>query len=263
MRSRSTKLFALLALLVAAVGTAAAHAQVTQVVGTLQVSVDGKLAPKKLPREGKAPISVSVGWNIGTTDGAPPPKLKQLKIEINRNGVLDPTGLPVCPYEKIQPASTSRALSNCRSSLVGRGKFTAIVGLEGQESYAAAGEMLVFNGEKGGKPVLYGQIYSALPFANSFVITFKVSKIAKGTYGTALSATLPATLRAWGNLTSIEMTLSRKYGFEGKQRSYLSAGCPAPKGFTAAVYSMARTSFGFVGAPPITSVLTDDCKVRP
>jgi hypothetical protein len=196
MRSYSTKLIALIAVLMAVVGAAIAHGQVIDVVGTLQVSVDGKLAPKRLPREGKAPISVSVGWDIGTTDGAPPPKLKQVKIEINRNGVLDPTGLPACPYAKIQPASTSRALSNCRSSLVGRGRFTAIVGLAGQESYAASGEMLVFNGEKGGKPVLFGQIYSALPFANSFVITFKVAKIAHGTYGTSLTATLPAALRA-------------------------------------------------------------------
>src|SRR5262249_53973111 len=107
--------------------------------GTLLVDVDGHVSPHKLPREGRAPVAVSVGWHVSTTDGTQPPQLKKLQIEINRNGILDPTGLPICPYEKIQPALTSRALKNCRSSLVGRGSFAAIVGIEGQESYVAKG----------------------------------------------------------------------------------------------------------------------------
>jgi len=99
----------------------------------VRVAVDGKLSPKKLPREGEAPISVSVGWKIESADGSPPPKLKGLRIEINRHGRFDTTGLPVCPIAKIQPATTQRALSNCRSALVGRGSFSAQIALKGQE----------------------------------------------------------------------------------------------------------------------------------
>jgi hypothetical protein len=231
--------------------------------GTLRLSVSGSLSPRKLPREGVAPIAVSVGWKIDTTDASPPPKLKTLRIEINRNGRFDFTGLPTCPYAKIQPATTSRALSNCRSALVGRGSFSAQIALREQESYATKGQMLVFNGQEAGRPVLLGQIYSRNPFSSSFVIVFKLEKIASGPYGTALTATLSPAFRAWGSLTEIEMRLSRRYGYKGERRSFISAGCPASKGFSGASFSLARTSFGFEGGENLTTTLNRDCAVRP
>ena len=191
---------ALTLLAVALRGRRQSPAPKPNIIGNLQVDVTASISPNKLPREGRAPVAVSVGWKVATTDGTQPPQLKKLKIEINRNGILDPTGLPVCPYDKIQPASTSRALKNCRSSLVGKGSFAAIVGIEGQESYIAKGKMVVFNSEKGGKPVLFGQIYSAYPFANSFVITFKVDKSKKGDYGTVADRR-PARTRCWPGAT--------------------------------------------------------------
>lgn len=254
---------ALVALVVTSAGTAFADDTITQ-KENLRIAVTGKLSPEKLPREGTAPISVSVGWDISTTDGSPPPKLKTLGIEINRKGQFSTEGLPICPYARIQPASTQRALSNCRSALVGRGSFSANIGLRGQEgeSYAAQGQLLVFNGEAKGKPVLFGQIYAAHPFATSFVITFKFSKIKKGEYGTALSATLPASLRSWGDLTGIQMNLSRRYHFKGKPRSYISAGCPAPKGSHLASFRLARTSFSFTGGKQLSSTVSETCKAR-
>ena len=264
MRSRIAKRAAALTLLaLALLGAAVANAETeTEIVGNVEMTTSAKLSPKKLPREGRAPVAVSLGWKVATTDGSTPPSLKNLRIEINRNGILDPTGLPICPYAKIQPASTQRALQNCRSSLVGKGSFAAQVGIEGQESYVAKGKMVVFNSEKGGKPVLFGQIYSAYPFANSFVIVFKVSREKKGEYGTVLDATLPATLRAWGNLTEINMRLSRKYGYQGEKRSFLSANCPTPSDVPTASFKLARTSFAFVGGQKLGSTLTDSCVVR-
>ncbi|HEX5983975.1 MAG TPA: NHL repeat-containing protein [Solirubrobacterales bacterium] len=244
--------------------TAIAHASQgeTQQVGNMLLSVSAKLAPKKLPRDRRAPVAVSVGWKISSTDGSEPPKLKTIGIEINRNGILDATGLPACPYRRIQPASTSRALANCRASLVGTGSFSALVGLEGQERYVAKGKMLVFNGVEKGKPVLYGQLYSSFPFANSFVIPFAISRTKRGAYGTTLRARLPANLRAWGNLTEVEMRLSRKYAHRGKRRSFLSASCPTPKGVGLAIFRLAKTSFAFSGGTDVSSTLTETCKVR-
>jgi hypothetical protein len=234
----------------------------TQKVGAMLVQVSAKLAPKRLPRDGGVPVAVSVGWKISSTDGSEPSVLKTVKIDINRNGVLDPTGLPVCPYSKIQPASTSRALQNCRSSLVGTGSFAAHVGLEGQESYIAKGKMVVFNSEQGGKPVLYSQIYTGFPFAASFVIVFKVNKSNHGAYGTTLSATLPATLRNWGNLTDVSMRLSRSFVYRGTRHSFLTAACPTPKGLGVALFHLARTSFAFSDGSKASSTLSETCKVR-
>jgi len=242
-------------------GVTVVSAEVAQ-KGNLRVTVDGKLAPKKLPRRGTAPISVSVGGRITTTDRTLPPQLKTLRIELNRHGRLDYKGLPTCKFSRIQPGSSSRALSQCRSSLVGRGSFTANITLAGQEPYPTTGKLLVFNSRRGRKPVLYGHIYSAKPFATSFVIVFKIQRLGKGTYGTALNAPLPKAMDAWGRLTGLNMTLSRRYSAGGRRRSFISSGCPAPKGFTLASFPLARTSFAFTGGKRLTSTLSGTCKAR-
>lgn len=260
--SRSSKSFlALLFCLALLVSSGLASAEVVQ-DGTLRVSVDGKLSPRKLPRTKVAPIAVSVSWKMTTTDKSQPPNLKTLRIEINRNGHFDSTGLPVCPFAKIQPASTARALANCRSALVGQGHFTAEIALGSQEPYAAQGRLLVFNGRSHGKPVLFGQIYSAHPFATSFVIIFELKKLARGSYGTALTATLPKALASWGNLTAIDMTLARRYSYGGKRHSFLSARCAAPAGFSLVAFPLARTIFTFAGDVTVRSTLTRSCRAR-
>jgi hypothetical protein len=241
--------------------TAAATGSITQ-NQNLRVKVTGALAPKKLPRERSAPISVKVGWDISTVDGTDPPRLKRLKIAINRSGHFDFAGLPTCPIDKIQPATSSRALSNCRSALTGKGIFSALVSLEGQESYVNQGRLLVFNGLLHGKPVLLGHIYSAHPFSTSFIIPFTLSEASHGTFGTTLSAKVPSTLSSWGNLIGIEMTLSRRFRYQGHSHSFLTAACPAPKGFSNATFTLARTSFAFTGGRSLTTTLGGTCKVR-
>jgi hypothetical protein len=237
---------------------ASSSSSVTQ-KGNLRVSVSGKLAPKRLPRKGTAPISVSVGGRISTTDASLPPQLKTLRIELNRNGHLDYAGLPRCDYDRIQPGSSSRALSSCRSSLVGRGSFTADIALAGQEPYPTRGRLLVFNGAQHGKPVLFGHIYSPHPFATSFVIVFAIQRLGGGTYGTALDASLPSGMDAWGRLTSLEMTLTRRYSVRGRAHDFISAGCPAPQGFPSVVFPFARTSFSFEDGKKLSTVLTSSC----
>jgi hypothetical protein len=230
--------------------------------GTLRLTVESDLSPRRLPRKGVAPIAVSIGGQVSTTDGNLPPRLKKMRIELNRHGRLDYRGLPTCDYGRIQPGSTGRALAGCRSSLVGRGRFSAIITLSGQEPYETEGRLLVFNALQKGKPVLYGHIYSPRPFATSFVIVFEIKKLRGKTYGTALTAVPPPAFKRWGNLTGLSMTLERRFSYEGKRHSYISAGCPAPEGFPGALFALARTRFDFAGGQKLTSVLTEDCKVR-
>ena len=43
------------------------------------------------------------------------------------------------------------------------------------------------------------------------------------------------------------LRLHRVYSVDGEERSYLSAGCPAPEGFPTATFPLLRASYGFVG----------------
>jgi hypothetical protein len=244
-----------------ALSAAVAGAVITQ-QGNLRVTVTGKLSPNRLPRTGAAPVAVTVGGKIATTDETAQPQLRKLTIEINRHGRLDSTGLPTCKVGLIRTASNGRALGACGSALVGEGRFFGTITLPGAAPYPIEGKLLVFNGTEHGKPVLYGHIYSPHPFATSFVIAFQISNNGKGPYATTLSADLAKALGTQRNLTGIEMTLSRRYSYKGKQRSYVAAGCPAPKGFPGASYPLAQTSFGFAGGETLTTVLNSSCKAR-
>jgi hypothetical protein len=259
--SRRTRALSACAAVALLAGATLSRAEVAQ-KGNLRVKVSGKLAPKRLPRSGAAPVSVSVSGQISTTDQSSPPQLKELRIEINRNGHLDYRGLPVCEESQIHPASTQRALAACHSSLVGKGRFWANIVLAGQAPYPTQGRLLVFNGRLKGKPVLLGQIYAPHPFATSFVIPFALEQIPKGSFGTAMVASLPKALGSWGYVTAISLTLSRRYTYGGKRHSYLSAGCPAPKGFGGAPFPLTRTTFSFAGKQSITQTLVRHCGVR-
>jgi hypothetical protein len=262
MRRPITKLGALVLSAVALGAPLAAQAVMITQKGNLRVAVTGKISPQALPRTGVAPIAVSVGGQVSTTDNSFPPQLKVLTIEINRNGRLDYRGLPVCALHRIQPATNSRALAACRPSLIGQGTFSAYIVLKGQEPYPTSGRLLVFNGREGGRQVLLGHIYISRPFASSFVITFAIASHRRGRYGTTLTADLAKALGTRRYLTGIEMTLSRRYSFRGARHSYLSAGCPAPRGFGGAVFPLARTTFAFAGKKTLSSTLTSNCKVR-
>jgi hypothetical protein len=237
-----------------------ARAEVVQ-RGNLRVTVGAELSPKRLPRVGAAPIAVTVGGRIATTDGRLPPQLRSMRIELNRLGRLETTGLPRCRESEIQPASTARALAACRGSLVGQGSFSADVVLGTQQPYPSKGRLLIFNGTYKGRPALLGQIYSAHPFASSFVIPFAIGQRGHGRYGTVLSAELPPAFIRWGYLTGLTMRLGRRYSHDGHSHSVLSAGCPAPEGFPSATFPVARVSFGFQDQT-LGAALIGSCGVR-
>jgi hypothetical protein len=227
--------------------------------GSLQVRFEGKLAPQKLPRSSEAPVKVSVSAQVSSTGADAPPPMRQISIAVNKYGHLDSTGLPVCQLEQIQPATTDDALSACRGSLVGEGRFLANV--SGHAPFPADGKIYAFNGELEGRPAILAHVYGTKPAPASYTLAFVISK-SKGTFGTTLKATLPPGPPGSGYITAIYLTLGKSFTSGGKRHSYFSASCPAPKGFSKAVFPFAKASVGFQGGPTIGSTLTRTCKTK-
>lgn len=236
-----------------------AQAEVVQ-RGRLRVSFKGALTPRSLPRHGTAPVRVAVAAEIAATDDGDLPQLRQIEIAINRNGHFDPRGLPICHLREIQPATTANALEACRRSLVGEGQFSAKVLLSRQAPFPSNGKVFAFNGILRGKPAILAHVYGTDPVPVSYTLPFEI-RPSQGTYGTVLHASLPAVTGDSGYITGLSLTLGRTFSFEGKRRSYLSAGCPAPAGFPGAVFPFAKASFGF-GGRALTSTLTRSCRTR-
>lgn len=250
----------LVALVIAALGLATASYALAEVAqkGTLRVSFSGSFSPKKLPRDGAAPIAVSLGGDIVTTDGSDPPGLRRIEIAINRQGRLDPTALPTCSLDQIQPASTAYARRVCARARVGQGQFNAAVSIPEESPYPSTGAVTAFNGVKGGKPVIYLHIYGTEPLPTSFTLPLSISR-GHGSFGTILKGDLPSVDAHVGFVTGITLTLN-SVSRHGK--SYLSAGCPAPKGFSAAPFPLAKASFYFNEAPTLSKTLVRNCRAR-
>ncbi len=239
-----------------------AHAEVAQ-KGNVRVSFDGQLSPHTLPRSGTAPVRVAVATKIAATDGANPPQLRQVSIAINRNGHFEPKGLPVCPLRAIQPSTTADALAACRSSLVGEGSFAANVMFSAQAPFPSAGKVYAFNSTLHGRPAILAHVFGTDPVPTSFTLPFELKPAKGGTYGTVLQASLPAVTGNSSYITGLSLTLGRSFTSNGKKRSYLSAGCPAPQGFPGATFAFAKASFAFAGKQALTSTLTRSCGARP
>jgi hypothetical protein len=256
MRGGQIRVALLLGALLALGAVALARAETIQRQG-LRIHVDGQITPKRLPRTGLAPVKVTVGTKITSTSAKRPPALKKIVIAINRFGRLDPTGLPVCEVSDIQPSTNEKALQACRGSLVGEGHFAATVAVSKQVSFPSDGKMLAFNGTYEGQPAILAHVYGTAPVPTSFTLPFVIART-RGTFGTTLTATLPA---AEGNfVTGIDLSLGRSFTYRGKRRSYASATCPAPRGLPGALFSFARVSYAFAGGAKLQATLTRNCR---
>jgi hypothetical protein len=229
--------------------------------GNLRVGFQGRLNPSRLPRHGAAPVAVSVGGHVTTTDGSVPPQLRKIEIDINRHGHFDIAGLPACRLEEIQPSTTTNAMRACGRSKVGVGSFTANVAIPGQTPFPSAGKMIAFNGIEDGKPVIFAHVYGTEPVPTSFTLVLHFGQ-RKGTFATSLTAYLPHVTGRAGFITGLTLNLHRTFRYRGSWRSYLSAGCPAPKGFSGGPFPLARASFTFAGGRTLGSTLVRSCKVR-
>jgi hypothetical protein len=237
-----------------------AWAEVAQ-VENLRVSFVGGIAPHALPRVGRAPVRVTLGGEIRTTDGAAPPQLRSVSIAINRNGKLNYHGLKACHFHQIQPASTAEAIETCRDSVIGKGSFEAHVSLPEQSPFPSSGQLIAFNGTFHGRHVIYAHVYGTVPLPQSQVLVFELGR-SSGTFRTILTAQLPQVAAEWGYVSNLSLTLRRTFTYKGRQRSFLSAGCPAPKGFPGASFAFARATFGFEDGRDVSTVMVRNCAVK-
>lgn len=254
-----TAALCLAAIVLAVLGAAPGLAE-TEIKDGVKISVTGKLTPTSLPRQGTAPIAVSVGGKIGLAGPGALPRLTKLTIALNRNGRVDTHGLPRCGIGQIRPSTSREALASCGPALVGEGSFAANVKIPEQSPFPSNGKVLAFNGRIHGRPAILAHIYGIDPLPTSYVLPFTIVRTT-GTYGTVLEATFPEVTGEWGYVRGITMNLHRRFSYRGRTRGYLSAGCPAPKGFTKVGFPLARTSFEFDSGLAISTTLNRTCRV--
>ncbi|HVY96440.1 MAG TPA: hypothetical protein VHA54_05730 [Solirubrobacterales bacterium] len=259
-RRRGAAAALIAAALLLAVGWAgAARGERTQ-DGDLIVSLDGAVSPLKLPRQRPAPVSVHLDGGLRTADGSLLPRVTRVELGLPDEGVLSTRGLPVCPARRLRSATTPQALESCRGALVGRGRIEADVLLPNQDPFTIRARLLAFNGRAGGRRAVLLHAFAAVP-PTVVVLPFVVRR-GGGRLGTRLVADLPPSLGPWPHFAHFEMTLSRRYTYRGRQRSYISATCPIPPRFTAGFATVARAAYTLLGGRRVSTEITRGCRAE-
>jgi hypothetical protein len=226
----------------------------------LEVTFNANFAPHVLPRDRAVPVKVQIQGRIATVDGSHPPPLRWLEVELNRNGQLFSEGLPICLAPALQSTSTATALGRCRPALVGRGNFRATVNLG--RAVPVIGKIRAFNSRKAGKEAVLLHLFAAAPVRFTLVVPLTISHRPEEQFGTVLRAKVPRLGGDLGSVTQIELTIGRRFSFQGKRHSYVSAACRAPEGFTSVPFTLAVGSFRFEAHRKIRMPVTRTCRVR-
>jgi hypothetical protein len=255
---RRTALGALLVSL--ALGAGHATGEVFQKEG-LRVRASVDFAPRALPRERTAPITVRLGGQIGTATGAQPPALSKLSIAVNRASRISVAGLPTCTAARLQQTTTEAALSACRPARVGHGSFAADIDFPEDRVISASGNVLAFNARIGERPGMLLHFYISSPVKAALILPLRISH-RPGELGTVLSTHIPTLAAGLGHVTELHLTLGRRYAFRGERRGFLNARCAAPEGFTGGPFQLAKLTLAFVGGRRVEGSIERACRVR-
>ena len=72
--------------------------------------------------------------------------------------------------------------------------------------------------------------------------------------------TIRRSVGPWPHVANFQISVSRNFNWHGKKRSYLSASCPAPPGFTGGFLSFARATYTFAGGKQLTAESVRSCQ---
>jgi len=115
--------------------------------------------------------------------------------------------------------------------------------------------------QEGGKPAILLAAGTGAPVPSRFSIVLRKAKTSGG-FATAFVGTVPAFADGQGSVSSLHLHLQRRFRVDGERRSYISARCPAPRGFGQANLAFARLAVTLDDGSELSSRLVRSCTVR-
>jgi hypothetical protein len=186
----------------------------------------GDFAPRALPRHDAAPIGLELEGKLSTSDGRKPDALREVRVDLDKNGALDATGLPACGRRQIKDLGPKGARRACRKSIVGAGVAHVAIGSSEQEPPAVPVPLTLFNGGvRGSTTTLLIHASIPGPSPTPIVAPVRIRKTHKGRYGLTTVAALPVIANGNGSVLDFRLAIRRLFTYEGEQQSYAMARC--------------------------------------
>jgi hypothetical protein len=201
--------------------------------GNLFLEDDGGIFPSTLPRHSQMPIVARIKAAIGTADGSHPPAVRTLNIDFDKSIQVNAKGLPACKLGQLTARSSVDAKKACADAIVGSGEGEVEVAFPEQERFTAKGPIVLFNGGvRGGTTLLFAHAYVAVPAPTAVIVTVKITRIHRGHYGIHTVSRIPVIAGGAGSAIKFELAIGRRFTYEGKKESYLTASCPTGHYYT-------------------------------
>jgi len=252
----SVKTAVVCAVAIAGLFLAAVASGETVRAGNLILELEGGVSPKALSKTKFEPISLNVEGGISTADGSQPPATKEIIVDTDKNGMVNPTGLPTCSTAKIEATNTESAEKACPKAIVGKGVTDVRVLFPESTPFTAEGPLVLFNGGSiGGTALLLIHAYVNVPTPTAIVTTVTISKEHDGVYGTHSVAQVPTIAGGAGSVTKFRLTIHRLFTYKGNKESYLMARCS-----TGHFYAHATAKF--VDGTEISGSVVKTCKSK-
>lgn len=224
--------------------------------GDIVVRTDVGFSPSALPKRSYAPITLEGKVDATTLGGGAPSPLRTIVLDFDRNGKLETKGLAVCRPEQISATTPAQARRNCPSAIVGTGVATAVVTFPESNPIPVRSPITIFNGPtEGGDPTVVFHAYTTIPVPTTIVIVSRVLRDPRGSYGYHVVTQVPPLVGGNGALTGASISIGRRYYFDGRERSYISARC-------ATGVLDAHGEFVFENGNIISGTIFKPCSVR-
>jgi hypothetical protein len=248
-------------------GAAIAVASSTTVrAGNLILTFGSSVSPKKLPKKRLAPIALRIFGKGRTSDGSHPSALRQVVVDIDKNGVVNAKGLPTCGRGQLEARDTKAAKRICRTSIVGNGKVDVEIAFPEQRPIIVHSPLTLFNGgTRGRKTTLFIHSFITVPVPAAIVTTVTVKRIRKGRFGNHAVARIPVVAGGSGSVLKFNFKIKRIFKYRGRKQSYLRARCRGGSFRAKVLRALFKNEARVPGVAPTTvlkSSLVVPCRAR-
>ncbi|HVD41146.1 MAG TPA: hypothetical protein VNC16_09120 [Solirubrobacterales bacterium] len=194
--------------------------------GNMVLTLNGDVEPKTLPKHEFAPLGFWGSAKLATVDGSHPPALDESLFDVDKDVVIDVTGLPACRIGQLEARETKKAEAVCGDAILGRGTATVEVAFPEQEPFDSTGPLIFFNGgERHGVVKVLAYAYVSVPAPTAVIATAEIKRVSKGAYGLRVETEFPRIAGGAGSVVAARFSMRRVYTYKGRRRSVISGRC--------------------------------------
>jgi hypothetical protein len=155
--------------------------------------------PSVLSRSEQTPISLRTAMRFKTSDGTPPPAVKEFELSEDRHARLNLKGVPVCPPGNVESPPPQQ---RCKAAEIGAGKMLVNIHFPGESPIEKNTELTVFNrGLNEGSRTFLIVGYLRVPTPAQIITTVTVKRSSPGRYKLKLVGAIPKIAGGSGSVT--------------------------------------------------------------